>query len=586
MLLSIWLAPVVSQAASSPTTTQSTTTQPSAGSTFKPQILTTNKLSLVSKPTISLLSPKGCYKRGDRISIIGKNFGKSSTNKTITITDKRTYFAVAILSWSDQRIDVNLINKRLFSTGVSYAIGIRKSDGSAWLSNLYNGVAFCADKIQVQTTQLASPPDETPVASADATETPQDYSSTEADYVEDGGWQEETVSSPMPARRNSGGGGLLEKGLPPAPQVPSVIQKEQQTVEPGEVLLVSDSMPAAQQIQAQLSAEGFRVKRRKMLKNLGLVLSTYATPDGMLVSEALKIIRQFDSQIWVDANTRYTLNGKAATQANNYSFRLMSWPAKRQKCGKKSRIGLIDTQVNVRQRTLKKAAIEARSFVPNGVKPSSPAHGTTLASLLVGESVKDNYQGLVPGARLYSAGVFRLHDDDTVDTSSELLVKAVDWLVGKKVSVINISLGGQRNLILEAALKQAMRKGIVIVAAAGNNGPDAKPLYPAAQKNVIAVTAVDARKKVYHQANQGKYIDFSAPGVDLWLPDGNGRFSYFSGTSYAAPYIAATVVMAKKKSKSYSALIKILSVNSQDLGIKGQDTVFGRGLVSVRNLCK
>ncbi len=562
------LNPLMSLAASAP--------QTSTNSIPSPTLRTNLSLSTL-KSTITLLTPKGCYQPGDKLSILGKNFGKQTSSKRIVLTDKRTHFVVSIQSWSDRQIDVNLVNKRIFTSGVSYFIGVQKTDRSAWLSNLFKGVVFCRTTTQTTTSRSTSIPSET---SSQISNAPDVHEGDEWQYDD----YEEGGSAGTQQRMSDGS--LLKNQLPPAPVVPAVIRKEKESVEPGEILIMTDSMPAAKQVQAKLSSEEFSVIRRKKLKNLGLVLSTYRTPDGMLVSEALKTIRQLDPKLWVDANGRYGLNGNTAQKGNDYSFKLMGWPSKRNNCGEKIRIGMIDTHVDIDHRVFKEADITAKSFVPNGVKQSPGEHGTALASLLVGKSRKDHYQGLLPKARLYSAGVFRVRDDDSIDTTSELLVKSVDWLVGQKVSVINMSLGGQRNLILEAALKQAMRSGVVVVAAAGNNGSNAVPVYPAAQKRVIAVTAVDAQKKIYYKANQGKYIDFSAPGVDIWLLAKNGKFQYFSGTSYATPFVTVVAALAKKKSKSYSSLMKVISQKSKDLGEKGRDNVYGRGLVLAGGLCR
>ena len=84
------------------------------------------------------------------------------------------------------------------------------------------------------------------------------------------------------------------------------------------------------------------------------------------------------------------------------------------------------------------------------------------------------------------------------------------------VQVTNLSLSGPPNALLEQLLRRLAEGGIVIVAAAGNEGPKAGPAYPAAYADVIAVTAVDRMKRPYRRAGRGEHIDLSAPGVDIW----------------------------------------------------------------------
>jgi hypothetical protein len=81
--------------------------------------------------------------------------------------------------------------------------------------------------------------------------------------------------------------------------------------------------------------------------------------------------------------------------------------------------------------------------------------------------------------------------------------------------VINMSLAGPRNAILDRLIRDAVASGRTIVAAAGNGGPTAPPAYPAAVPGVIAVTAVDKNRQVYRLAQRGRHIAVSAYGVDV-----------------------------------------------------------------------
>ena len=87
-----------------------------------------------------------------------------------------------------------------------------------------------------------------------------------------------------------------------------------------------------------------------------------------------------------------------------------------------------------------------------------------------------------------------------------------------------MSFAGPYDPLLSRALKKAHDKGIVLIAAAGNAGPQSPPLYPAADENVIAVTAVDENDKLLPQANQGPHVALAAPGVNVLEPAPGGAY--------------------------------------------------------------
>ncbi|MEE8429054.1 MAG: S8 family serine peptidase, partial [Gammaproteobacteria bacterium] len=195
--------------------------------------------------------------------------------------------------------------------------------------------------------------------------------------------------------------------------------------------------------------------------------------------------------------------------------------------------------------------------------------------------------GLLPGSKLYVANVFRQRGKRRVETTAEWIVLALDWLVRQRVHIINVSLGGPRNLLLETAIKRVLARGVVVVAAAGNNGPGGRPVYPAAHKGVIAVTAVDARLNPYRKANRGRYISFSAPGVDVWTAKPGGKYVYVSGTSYAVPFVTTVFAGARLASprRSWSTITRNLQKKARDLGQAGKDPIFGWGLVQASGSC-
>jgi subtilisin family serine protease len=113
---------------------------------------------------------------------------------------------------------------------------------------------------------------------------------------------------------------------------------------------------------------------------------------------------------------------------------------------------------------------------------------------------------------LYAADVYcGLATGGAVDAVSDALA----WLVREHVPVINVSLVGPPNAMLENVVRLVIARGHLVVAAVGNDGPAAPPLYPASYPDVVGVTAVDARQRVLLEACRGKQVKFSAPGADM-----------------------------------------------------------------------
>src|SRR6267143_2694642 len=106
-----------------------------------------------------------------------------------------------------------------------------------------------------------------------------------------------------------------------------------------------------------------------------------------------------------------------------------------------------------------------------------------------------------------------------------------------------MSFAGPPDPRLKDALQKAYKKGIVLIAAAGNAGPNSKPLFPGADQSVIAVTATDYADKPFAMANRGKYIAVAAPGVDVMVPSPNGSYQLTTGTSVAAAHVSGVAAL-------------------------------------------
>jgi len=159
-------------------------------------------------------------------------------------------------------------------------------------------------------------------------------------------------------------------------------------------------------------------------------------------------------------------------------------------------------------------------------------------------------------------------------------VRSIEYAMAQGARVINMSFAGARDPLIARALAEARRRGIVLVAAAGNAGPQSPPLYPAADANVIAVSATDIDDHLLDVANRGRQIAVAAPGVDILLPAPHARYQIATGTSFAAAHVAGIValMLAKNPHLTPDQVRAALIATAHDLGPKGRDDMFGAGL--------
>jgi subtilisin family serine protease len=203
-------------------------------------------------------------------------------------------------------------------------------------------------------------------------------------------------------------------------------------------------------------------------------------------------------------------------------------------------------------------------------------HGTAIAGLIVAHG---KLMGAAPGAHILAIRAFDGSGASAEGTTFNIL-KGLDWAAAHGARVINMSFAGPPDPALHRSLEAAHKKGIVLVAAAGNSGPKSSPLYPAADPNVIAVTATDADDKLFPQANRGRHIAVAAPGVQILVAIPDGGYEVSSGTSYSAAEVSGIValMLERKGGLTPDKARDILLATAKDLGPKGRDVMFGAGL--------
>jgi subtilisin family serine protease len=237
-----------------------------------------------------------------------------------------------------------------------------------------------------------------------------------------------------------------------------------------------------------------------------------------------------------------------------------------------ARIGLIDSGVDGTHPVLAGATI-VRHGCDGAVFPA--AHGTAVASLLVGTG--DGFASVIPGATLYASDIFCGHGGGSIG----LLAIALNWMAQEKVAVVNISLVGAKSVLLTGLVRAMTKRGFLLVAAVGNDGPTAPPLYPAAYPEVVGVTGVDAKRRVLPEACRGEQVDFAAAGADLSAAAVGGGFEEIRGTSFATPIVAALLARSLQvpdPAAAQNALLE-LAATAIDIGNNGTDPSYGKGLV-------
>lgn len=186
-------------------------------------------------------------------------------------------------------------------------------------------------------------------------------------------------------------------------------------------------------------------------------------------------------------------------------------------------------------------------------------HGTAVASIIAGRGENGNVEGIAQNAQIYSVKVL---DEDRKATMGKI-VRAIYWAIDNDMDIINMSFGtGTYSKALEQAVNDAYAKGILIVAATGNDA-NAGVDYPAAFENVLSVGSVNAKGQVSDFSPRGDSVDVMAPGEGIMAQSNFGIEMQLSGSSLAAPYVSAIAAALWSKDTSKPAeFIKDLIIKS------------------------
>lgn len=315
---------------------------------------------------------------------------------------------------------------------------------------------------------------------------------------------------------------------------------------------------------ARAATAGFSLLELETIDELGIGYARFRVSHGTSLNSALKLMRGIAGSRAVSTDPLHFGGGT-----------VLPLPAVAERSpvvagATSASIGIIDGGVD--QRVLD-AQVVQQAFAAGGVAPN--AHATALASLIRGTRA---IRGAAPPARLLIADVY---GRDPAGGSATAIARAIGWMVRQRVPVVVVSLVGPFNPLLSRVVTAARARGTVIVAAVGNDGPAAPPAYPASYPGALAVTGVDGRNRGLIEAGRATHLDYAAPGADMLAAGLGGQTVAVRGTSFAVPFVAARLARFYESpdNAAIAAALRALDGEARDLGKRGSDAVYGRGLV-------
>ena len=362
--------------------------------------------------------------------------------------------------------------------------------------------------------------------------------------------------------------------------------------EPGRLLALIAAAPQPQlqaAAQALAAAVGLTLIEATALASLDAALVRLAVPnlDTANVAALLAALAARPEVQLAQRELRYRTTSSYDDPRNflNYGPPRMRADALHAKSrGAGVTVAVIDSGVDREHPELEGRVIE--SVDTTGFGASADLHGTAIAGIIAArENNGIGAYGVAPGASILSFKACQPEEAGRAESRcwSSTIAKALDRALRSEARVFNLSLGGPEDPLVSRLLARAVEQGKIVVAAAGNGGPDARPAYPAAYPDVVAVTAIDAADELYPRATHGDFLDVAAPGVEVVVVDPSLSYPVLSGTSMAAAHASgALALLLSAAPQAPPALVSdALRSSAVDLGTSGRDADFGAGRIDV-----
>ncbi len=229
--------------------------------------------------------------------------------------------------------------------------------------------------------------------------------------------------------------------------------------------------------------------------------------------------------------------------------------------GDNVRVAVINSEIDTHHPDL--AGAFAGQYDALGGTATPHPHGTAMAGAI---AAHHKLIGVAPDVRLLAVRAFAGQGETAQGTTFNVM-KGLDWAASHGARIVNMSFAGPADRMFAEMLAKAHVHGMVLIAAVGNAGPRSPPLYPAAYPEVIGVTATDANDKLLPQANRGRQVTVSAPGVDVIAPAPNDSYQLTSGTSVAAAHVSgvAALLLARNPKLSPYGVRQILERSTRHI---------------------
>ena len=274
---------------------------------------------------------------------------------------------------------------------------------------------------------------------------------------------------------------------------------------------------------------------------------------------------------------------------NSYSLGYMSWGVKSmgldklqeklEKSGKELpevKVAVVDSGINTSNKYVKgRYTDDGYNFIDKNTDIEDSNYHGTMVSGIIADATSSNVKVLP----------LKVNNKNGTGYMSNVS-KAIYYAIEHNADVINLSLSAEDPnhsvTVLDDAIDAAVKKGIVVVVASGNQSANANDRYPGNKDNVLTITSVDKNNNIGENANTGSCVDFALPGVSITAPYKRIMF-VDTGTSLAAPHAAAAAALLKTCNKKLNQddIKEILINYSVDLGENGFDNTYGWGMINL-----
>lgn len=342
--------------------------------------------------------------------------------------------------------------------------------------------------------------------------------------------------------------------------------------------IIAEITLSNEQADALARRHGLRRISSQAFPLIGTTIGLFQITDGRSYQTASRDFATASGVVSVQPDYRYLLQeqkaGRAEGDPAQYALAKLRLPeAHTLAHGVNVLVAVIDSGIDARHSELASSVTD--SFDALGSSEGPHAHGTGIAGVIAAHA---RLMGAAPSAHLIAIRAFG-QGSVGVESSSFVILKSLDHAVTQHAQIINMSFAGPKDALIERAINAVASRDILLVAASGNAGAKSPPLYPAANPHVIAVSATDAKDKLFEASNRGSYIALTAPGAEIFLPAPDQKYQITSGTSFSAAYVSgvAALMLERNPALKPDDLRAILTRTARDLGSPGRDDLFGAG---------